>query len=1189
MKHKLLNLLLGCCLALGITRAGAQGLQGIIVEEYTTVTAADADYYNNTLGNGSFVLAAGMKVYRVYVDMAPGYKLNTVYGLPGNNLLTINSTLPFFNDDSFGSTTAPPQTSRMDDGAAFDSYLTFIRSGRSGGSAASCGGNLEQLGVLRSADPNGNLTMCNLWSGFGPTDSDGNVPGTSLDVTTIGMTGADLAPVFGGNGTAFSTSGAWALLPPQEGPEHLGANRTLILQLTTAGDLSFKINVSVLPPGSLDPEFYTHTASENNSTVVPFLTYPQACTQPSITSATSNSPICSTQTLNLDAVATGTGPLTYAWTGAGSISNGGTPNATVTGAATGNYTITVTNACGSANQAVSVTVNPAPSATITYAGSPYCSNAGTASVTQTGTAGGTYNASPAGLSLNSSTGAVTLGTSTPGTYTVTYTIAAAGGCAQVQATATITVTGAPAATITYAGSPYCSNAGTASVTQTGTAGGAYSAVPAGLSLNSSAGAVTLGTSTPGTYTVTYTITASGGCAQVQATATITVTGAPAATITYSGSPYCSNAGTASVTQSGTAGGTYSAVPVGLSLNSSTGAVTLGTSTPGTYTVTYTIIASGGCAQVQATANITVTAAQTWYLDQDGDTFGDPANSILACGQPAGYVANSTDNCPTLFGLIGDSCDDGNPNTNNDVITPACVCAGTQANDCNGVPGGPAQPGTPCNDGNATTINDTWDANCNCVGTPLPNDCNGVPGGPAVPGSACNDNNPCTINDVLDANCNCEGTFQDTDGDGTCDAFDVCPGGPEPGSPCDDGNPGTINDTVDANCNCVGTPLATDCNGVPGGPALPGTPCNDNDPTTINDTWSPNCLCIGTPLPLDCNGVPGGPAVPGSPCNDNDPNTINDTWTANCACIGTPVGPGCSQIELSLTITLDAFGAQTTWQLKDGAGLVTIASGGPYASGTPGAVINESICVPAGCYRLFVNDSGNDGISNGGYVLRDPLSRRIIDANGQFTAVSTAVNEFCVPLSNQGLQAVSCDRTDVLPTTPLYCSTQPGATGYQFWFFDPHGSYNRRILWTSTTLKPNQIVTNPIPVGLDLNVRVRSQVGGVFNAFGPACRFRLNTPGSTNTILESGLSFTVFPNPSRQENVQVMVEGVDETIESATIELFDLYGKRVHAEQVAMGGGILNHVLQLNGDLATGMYLMHVTIGDQVLYERIVRQ
>ncbi|MBK7307058.1 MAG: hypothetical protein IPI88_08435 [Chitinophagaceae bacterium] len=164
--------------------------------------------------------------------------------------------------------------------------------------------------------------------------------------------------------------------------------------------------------------------------------------------------------------------------------------------------------------------------------------------------GGTYS-STAGLTINAATGDVTLATSTPGTYTVTYTIAASGGCPAVTATTSIIITALPVATISYAGSPYCSNAGTATVTRTGTAGGTYSST-AGLTINATTGDVTLGTSTPGTYTVTYTIAASGGCPVVTATTTITITQLPAAF--YTGSPYCSN-GTANVQEPGTAGGT----------------------------------------------------------------------------------------------------------------------------------------------------------------------------------------------------------------------------------------------------------------------------------------------------------------------------------------------------------------------------------------------------------------------------------------------------------------------------------------------------------------------------------------------------------------------------------------------------------------------------------------------------------
>ncbi|MGB3869870.1 MAG: hypothetical protein WA937_10460, partial [Flavobacteriales bacterium] len=86
--------------------------------------------------------------------------------------------------------------------------------------------------------------------------------------------------------------------------------------------------------------------------------------------------------------------------------------------------------------------------------------------------------------------------------------------------------------------------------------------------------------------------------------------------------------------------------------------------------------SSGVATGCTTWSFTRTAPPTWYADVDGDGYGDLNNSVEACTQPTGFVANSTDDCPTVFGRVGDSCNDGNPSTQNDVIDEDCVCRGT---------------------------------------------------------------------------------------------------------------------------------------------------------------------------------------------------------------------------------------------------------------------------------------------------------------------------------------------------------------------------------------------------------------------------------------------------------------------------------------------------------------------------------
>ena len=338
------------------------------------------------------------------------------------------------------------------------------------------------------------------------------------------------------------------------------------------------------------------------------------------------SPFCKTLVVGQSVTQTGTAGGTYSAAPAGLTINGATgaivPSTSTAGLYTVTYTIAAAGGCGVVTATTPVTITTLPTAAISYTGSPWCSTAGVQNVTLVGTAGGTYTAAPAGLTIDAVTGAITPGTSTAGAYTVTYTIAAAGGCAVVTATAAVTITALPVATISYAGSPFCRTLGAGqAVTRTGTAGGSYSALPAGLTLDAVTGAINPSTSTAGIYTVTYTIAAAGGCAIVTTTTPVTITALPVATINYAGSPFCKTLGAGqAVTQTGTAGGAYSALPAGLTIDAVTGSINPSTSTAGLYTVTYTIAAAGGCAVVTATAAVTITTLPVATISYAGSPF-----------------------------------------------------------------------------------------------------------------------------------------------------------------------------------------------------------------------------------------------------------------------------------------------------------------------------------------------------------------------------------------------------------------------------------------------------------------------------------------------------------------------------------------------------------------------------------------
>ncbi|HEY3371327.1 MAG TPA: Calx-beta domain-containing protein [Prolixibacteraceae bacterium] len=241
---------------------------------------------------------------------------------------------------------------------------------------------------------------------------------------------------------------------------------------------------------------------------------------------------------------------------------------------------------------------------------------------------------------------------TAGSVQLTLTALANSPCGNATSTKAFTMTSLPAATISYSGTPYCNNlAGNQSVTRTGTAGGTYSATPVGLTIDAITGAITSSTSTSGTYTVTYTMAAGGGCSIQTATASLTITSLPDAAFSYTSSPYCNNGANPSPTLGvGAVAGVYSSTTGLVFVSTSTGQINLAASTPGTYTVTNTIAAAGGCGIVSSTATVSIVADGYWTgaVNADWNTAGN-----WACNQVPTLVTNVTiasgkPNYPTLF-------------------------------------------------------------------------------------------------------------------------------------------------------------------------------------------------------------------------------------------------------------------------------------------------------------------------------------------------------------------------------------------------------------------------------------------------------------------------------------------------------------------------------------------------------------
>jgi hypothetical protein len=368
---------------------------------------------------------------------------------------------------------------------------------------------------------------------------------------------------------------------------------------------------------------------------------------------------------------------------------------------------------------------------------------------------------------------------------------------------------------------------------------------------------------------------------------------------------------------------------------------------------------------------------------------------------------------------------------------------------------------------------------------------------------------------------------------------------------------------------------------------------------------------------------------------------------------------------------------------------------------------------------------------GGYALFNEAGARIIDnsADGQFGTISTLINNnaFCVPLGTDRIKAKSCDRLDYDVNDFITVETNQAVSaefgigdqtddGFQYWVFDPDGTYSRFILRTHANPSPgaqpgpyavnqlriNSFSTLPIPQGIELNVRVRSLVNGVYAPFGPACKMKVDpgaandpcattkliddptdqyfscgvqrtwnageivvakpvaganryqffytdnngynrfiaynnyisylswatlplTPGVTYDVsvrvsfdngatycpfgdvctveilaappaasvnrdlnVESGVNFNLYPNPNRGEVLFVQLDGISEEIQKVDLTITDLFGKQVHTEQITVNGSMFNQALILNGDLAQGMYLVNLRVGDKLYVQRLIR-
>lgn len=216
-------------------------LEGIIVEKYYVSTKKD-----NSKKHLSGELPVGSTTYRIYVDMAPGCHFMAAYGAPGHPL-EIKSTESIYNHLDNGSEhpLRIPERSYKKNITALDSWITIGPAGEAYMGVLKEADTLKDFGTVNPFEK-GFLLSDKKEMGYALQKRDGFLRTEDLPKITMYHIDSNVR-VLGSEtiGKSFRIeNGAWACMGKGvTGVDSLGSNTLLIAQITTKGQLSYKLNL----------------------------------------------------------------------------------------------------------------------------------------------------------------------------------------------------------------------------------------------------------------------------------------------------------------------------------------------------------------------------------------------------------------------------------------------------------------------------------------------------------------------------------------------------------------------------------------------------------------------------------------------------------------------------------------------------------------------------------------------------------------------------------------------------------------------------------------------------------------------------------------------------------------------------------------------------------------------------------
>jgi hypothetical protein len=187
---------------------------------------------------------------------------------------------------------------------------------------------------------------------------------------------------------------------------------------------------------------------------------------------------------------------------------------------------------------------------------------------------------------------------------------------------------------------------------------------------------------------------------------------------------------------------------------------------------------------------------------------------------------------------------------------------------------------------------------------------------------------------------------------------------------------------------------------------------------------------------------------------------------------------------------------------------------------------------------------------------------------------------------------SCNETRSFNTNNSFIYAKPvvGGTEYQFHIYNTSEGYDQTFIRSTyiLQLKWSNNVAPPLVNGATYNVEINVKVNGVYTGFCPSsCTITIDNSGGMGGLMDQlpGAA-SLWPNPVRDGQVNLSLTGLDDAQQQITVDIQDIYGKQVYAMDFANNGESFSTVLQLPSTVATGVYLVNITVNGKRTVQRL---